>query len=84
VSTWIQERSGSVVPRGSGAWVVGSGVDRERLGRAGCRLGSGSGARGNVELRKMAGSVGDKSGVRFGRLGACGGVRFWDAPARTV
>jgi hypothetical protein len=39
---------------------------------------------GSVELRKMAGSVGDRSGERFGRSGVCGGARFQDAPARSA
>jgi hypothetical protein len=46
--------------------------------------GSGSGASESVELREKAGSAQDRSGARFGRGGAWGGARFWDAPARSV
>jgi hypothetical protein len=67
---------------------VGSGAFRERGsergGSAGCRFGSGSGARGSVEVRQLAGSVGERSGARFGRSGARGGASFGDAPARSA
>jgi hypothetical protein len=69
---------------------VGSGALRERgperLGSAGCRFGSGgaSGARGSVEVRELAGSVGEQVGSAVREVGSGGGARFGDAPARSA